>query len=202
MPQFPHKVAVTPPAFCKTEKLKAELLHIFPNAVFNERERYLTEAETIEFFRDADAALVGLDAINDKVLAALPRLKIVSKYGVGLDNIDQDAMTRHGVTLGWKGGVNKRSVAELTLCFMLGLCHNVFSEGYKLKKDLGWREDGGRLLTGKTVGIIGCGHTGKEVARLLRPFDCHILARDILEMSAFCREVGAEEVKQEKLISE
>ena len=52
---------------------------------------------------------------------------------------------------------------------MLGLCRNVFSSSFKLKK-LEWEKDGGRQLSGKTVGIIGCGHTGSDVLRLLAPF--------------------------------
>lgn len=177
------------------------MIRAFPNTVFNEKGRYLSESESIEFFEDADAALVGRDLISAKVLSALPRLRIVSKYGVGLDNIDREALERRQIALGWTPGGNKRSVAEVTLCFMLGLFHNIFREGAQLKRS-GWREDGGRQITGKTVGIVGCGHIGQEVVRLLRPYDCRILVRDILDRQVFCRAAGALESGFDDLIQQ
>ena len=155
----------------------------------------------IEFAGEADALLVGRDGITEKVLSALPQLKVVAKYGVGLDNIDQEALKRHEVELGWTSGVNRRSVAELTLGFMLGLCHNMFKGGWSLKQGQ-WVKEGGWLLQGKTVGIIGCGNIGKEVVRLLKPFECEIWIRDILEMAEFCQETGAIEKNMEKVLAE
>jgi D-3-phosphoglycerate dehydrogenase len=167
--------------------------------LFNDKGRYLTEDELIRFAGEADALLVGRDGITGKVLSALPQLKIIAKYGVGLDTIDQDALKRHSVELGWSAGVNRRSVAELTLSFMLGLCHNVFKAGSALKQGQ-WVKDGGHLLQGKTVGIVGCGNIGKEVVRLLKPFECRIWIRDILEMSGFCTETDALEKSYEEVL--
>lgn len=195
----PARIAVTPPAFCKSSSFKKELLEIFPNAVFNETGRYFKQDRLIEFLSGADAVLIGRDPISEIVLNALPNLKMVSKYGVGLDNIDQDAMRRRGTVLGFTAGVNKLSVAELTVGFMLGLCHNVFRSGFALKQK-SWEKDGGWQLSRKTVGIIGCGNIGREVVRLLRPFECRILVRDILDLSGYCRDHGVEETGFEDLI--
>lgn len=195
------RIVVTPPPFCKSSALRSELSRVSRNAVFSDKDRYLTEAELIGFFADADAAIVGRDPINENVLAALPRLKIVAKYGVGLDNIDEKALARRGVKLGWTAGVNRRSVAELALCFMLGLCHGAFSGAFALKQNR-WLKNGGRQLTDKSVGIVGCGNVGKEVVRLLQPFGCRVLIRDILDMSGFCRGAGAVEAEFERLIRE
>ncbi len=103
------------------------------------------------------------------------------------------------MALGWTAGVNRRSVAELTLAFMLGLCHNVFRSGITLKQGR-WAKDGGRMLQGKTVGIVGCGNIGQDVVRLLKPFDCTVWIRDILEMPAFCRQTGAVEKSFEEVL--
>jgi len=192
-------VAVTPPAFCASADLCGEVSAAFPAARFNTTGRYFSEAELIEFLRGADAALVGRDPIGDAVLAALPGLKIIAKYGVGLDNVDQDALRRRGVALGWTPGVNRLSVAELTLCFMLGLCHNVFVGGQALRQGH-WRKDGGRELSGRTVGIVGCGHVGSEVLRLLSPFGNRVLINDIVDKSGLAREHGAETVSFDVLI--
>ena len=186
----PPQVAVTPPPICNSSILRDELSGLFPQPVFNDTGRYLTEAELIRFAGEADALLVGRDRISEKVLSGLPQLKIIAKYGVGLDNIDLEALKKHQVELAWTAGVNRRSVAELTLGFMLGLCHNMFRGGSALKQGQ-WVKDGGHLLQGKTVGIVGCGNIGKEVVRLLKSFECRVWIRDILEMSEFCKETGA-----------
>jgi phosphoglycerate dehydrogenase-like enzyme len=193
------RVAVTPPPICNSSTLRDELTALFPQSTFNDTGRYLAEDELIRFAGDADALLVGRDGITDKVLSALPQLKIIAKYGVGLDTIDQDALKRHSVELGWTAGVNRRSVAELTLSFMLGLCHNVFKGGWFLKQGQ-WVKDGGHLLQGKTVGIVGCGNIGQEVVRLLQPFGCVVWVRDILDRSEFCEESGALEKSLEEVL--
>ncbi len=193
------RVAVTPPPICNSATLRDELSGLFPQPYFNDTGRYLTEDELIRFAGGADALLVGRDGITDKVLSALPQLKIIAKYGVGLDNIDPDALTRHSVELGWTAGINRRSVAELTLSFMLGLCHNVFKGGWALKQGQ-WVKEGGQLLQGKTVGLIGCGNIGKEVVGLLKPFECRVWIRDILDRSEFCKETGALEKSLEEVL--
>lgn len=194
-------IAVTPPALCRVPKLRQEISDRFPRAVFNPSNDYFNENDLIEFARNADALLVGRDPVTDRVLQGLPTVKIVTKYGVGLDNIDQSALARHQVVLGWEGGVNRRSVAELTLGFILTLCHNVWITGNLLSQGA-WRKDGGTELRGRTVGIVGCGHVGKEVVRLLAPFECRVLVRDILPMADFCNESGAEEVEWHQLLAE
>ena len=195
------KVVVTSRSFAKSTVLREELLRLFPNSVFNEGDKKLFGKELIEFINDADAAIVGVETIDSSVLEHTPELKIISKYGVGLDNIYQDSFKNRDIFLAWTGGTNKRSVSELTLCFMLGLCRNVFGSSFKLKK-LEWEKDGGYQLSGKTVGIIGCGHTGSDVVRLLAPFGCNLLVRDIVDKSNFCQEQGASQVSLEAVLEQ
>ena len=195
------KIAVTAPAFCQSGILCGELKQIFSKVTFNEEGHYLSPSDVINFLKDADGAVIGRDLVDESILSQLPQLKIISKYGVGLDNIDQPALKRHGIFLGWTAGVNKRSVAELTLEFMIGLCHNTYLAGLPLKQG-DWDKDGGRQLTGATVGIIGCGHVGKELIRLLAPFNCQILINDIIDQQAFCGEVGAKQVSLQEVIAQ
>ncbi len=195
------KIAVTPPAICRVPHLREKISSLFPEAVFNESTQYFDEDGLIRFGAGAEALLVGRDPVTDRVLGQLPGIKIVSKYGVGLDNLDQTAMKVRGVALGWEGGVNRRSVAELTLAFMLSLCHNIGITGNRLKQGE-WFKDGGIELRGKTVGIVGCGHVGQEVVRLLQPFGCRVLVRDILSMPEFCSEYQAEEVEWDQVLAE
>ena len=113
------KIVVTPPAFCKSQLLKTELVGHFPNAVFNEKDRYLSGPELIDFLADADAALIGRDSITAELIHSLPKLRMLAKYGVGLDNLDQEALDRAGIELRVTLGTNRRSVAELALGFMI-----------------------------------------------------------------------------------
>ena len=195
------RVAVTPPAFCKSPSLKTELLDHFPNAAFNEKDRYLAGPELVDFLADADAALIGRDSINTELIGSLPKLRMVAKYGVGLDNLDQEALSCAGIELRVAFGTNRRSVAELTLGFMIGLCHNMSSGSEELKRGVLHRE-GGQELTGKSLGIIGCGNVGQELVRLLQPFQCRIWVHDIADRSKFCRKFGAVETGFEEIIEE
>jgi phosphoglycerate dehydrogenase-like enzyme len=193
------KVVVTPPAFCKSENLKSKLSNLFPNTVYNDKNDYLSESELIDFLKDADAAIIGRDPVTKATLVALPQLKMISKYGVGLDNLDIPSIKEKGVGLTVTAGTNKRSVAELTLSFMLGLCHQTFIGAERLKRGE-WIREGGHDLSGKTIGIIGCGNVGKEVVHLLKPFGGVILVCDIEDRSEFCRDQGVTESSFESLI--
>ena len=201
MDEWTPRVAVTPPAFCKSQSLKTELLGHFPNAVFNEEDRYLSGPDLVDFLTDADAALIGRDPINTELIRSLPKLRMISKYGVGLDNLDPEALSRARIELRVTSGTNRRSVAELALGFMIGLCHNMSSGSEELKSG-SWRREGGQELTGKSIGIIGCGNVGQELVRLLQPFQCKIWVRDIADRSGFCREFGAVETGFDDIIEE
>ena len=195
------KIAVTSVAFGKSAILREELKQAFPNSYVNELGRKLSESELTDFLKDADAAIVALEPITEQILDQTSRLKMISKFGVGLDNINQELLNKKNIALGWTGGTNKLSLAELALCFMLGICRNIFTAGFKLKQSV-WDKDGGHQLTGKTVGIVGCGHTGSEVIRLLAPFKCTVLVRDILDKSEFCRQHSATEASLEEIITQ
>ena len=195
------KIAVPPPSFCKSQLLKTELLGHFPNAVFNEKDGYLSGSELVDFLMDADAALIGRDPINAELIRSLPKLRMIAKYGVGLDNLDQEALIRAGVELRVTSGTNRRSVAELALGFMIGLCHNMSSGSEQLKSG-NWHRDGGQELSGKSIGVIGCGNVGQELIRLLQPFQCRGWVRDIADRSEFCRDFGAVETGLDEIIEE
>ena len=155
------RIAVTPPAFCKSQSLKTELLGHFPNAVFNEKDRYLSGPALVDFLTDADAALIGRDPINTELIRSLPKLRMISKYGVGLDNLDPEAVSRARIELRVTSGTNRRSVAELALGFMIGLCHNMSSGSEELKRGV-WHREGGQELTGKFIEIIVAAMWGRN----------------------------------------
>ena len=177
------KVKVSNVAFSKNPYLVGKLLAEFPDAFINENGIRLINEELVGYFSDADAAIVGLEAINAELLDKLPQLKMIAKFGVGLDNIDLEACKQRNISVGWTGGVNRRSVAEMTLGFMLALSRNLFSTSAQLK-ERNWNKNGGFQLTGKTIGIVGFGHIARELVLLLKPFQCKILVNDIIDLSS------------------
>lgn len=185
-------VAVPAVSFGQHPDLVTLIEQRYPGARVNTEGRpiYRSEDETIGFLQDAEAAIVSFEPITDRVLSALPRLRVVSKLGVGLDRIDPAAMRRHGVRLGWTPGVNKRSVAELALAAALALLRHVPACNLAMRAGERPLQRIGRQLSGRLVGVHGTGQIGQEFIRLLQPFGCDILGCDIAPDMAFYREHG------------
>lgn len=191
-------IVVTSPSFSSNKLLQEEVYKYFPNAKLNLDGKRFNKEELIEYIKDADAVIVGLEPINKEVLDKCPKLKIVSKYGVGLNNIDLEACKKRKIAIGWTGGVNKLSVAEMALGYMLMLCRNLFVTSNELKNGI-WNKAGGFQLSGKKVGIIGVGYIGKEVIRLLKPFNCEIYVNDIINQDEYYKENSLIETSKEEI---
>lgn len=194
------KIAVCSRSFSRHSVLRSELLARFSQVTFNESGRQLEGDDLIEFLRGHDRAITALERIDDYVLSRLPELKVIGKYGVGLDMIDLEAMRRHGKRLGWTSGVNRRSAAELTLAFAIVMLRHVPAANREVLAGT-WRQHVGGLLSGRTVGIIGCGNIGKDLVKLLQPFGCTILVNDIREYSNFYIEYGIKATGLEELLA-
>jgi len=179
------RIGVTTIAFSKNEYLKSRLLSHFSNVKFNHLEKRLTEKELIEFLKDIDIAIIGLDKINHKILNQLPNLKAIVKYGVGLDNIDVIECKKRGIFIGWEPGVNKLEVAEITIGFMIAHLRNIFSSKINMSNCL-WIKDGGKSISEIKIGIIGLGNIGKSLVELLKPFGAKIIANDIEDHKLYC----------------
>jgi len=195
-------IKVLSPSFSKCEVLRRELESKFSSVEFNLEGVSYSVQELIDYLKDADGAIVGLENMSKTVLSNLPKLKIISKYGVGLEGVDIDYCSNNNIKLGRTGGTNRRSAAELTLCYMIGLSRNVFNTSYKLKINNIWKKDGGFELTGKTVGIIGVGHVGKDLVKLLKPFYCKILVNDIVEQDKYYLDNGLEKSEKDRIFRE
>lgn len=191
-------ITATSPSFSQNKILKDEIYKYFPSAKLNLVGKRFDKNELIEYIKDADAIIVGLEPIDDEVLSKCQNLKIISKYGVGLNNIDLEACKKRGISIGWSGGVNKLSVAEMALGFMLMFARNLYMTSNELKSGT-WNKSGGFQLSGKTIGIIGVGYTGQEVVRLLQPFNCKILVNDIVNQDKYYKENNLIETSKEDI---
>jgi D-3-phosphoglycerate dehydrogenase / 2-oxoglutarate reductase len=128
----------------------------------------LTEAQVLELIRAGggfDGLLNGDDQITAKVIdAALPRLKVIAKYGIGLDSIDMKHATAKRIPVLFTPGVNETTVAEHTFGLMIAVAKNFWFH-LKAVKSGKWSRQTGCELWGKTLGVLGVGRIGKEVIK-------------------------------------
>lgn len=193
------KVAVCSRSFSKNISLREELLSKYKNVKFNDDGEKFNDESLVKFLLGFHKAIIALEEINDQVLSRLPDLKIISKYGVGLDKIDLNSLKKYGKRLSWLGGVNRRSVSELTLALAITMLRDVHKANKKVLNGL-WEQQIGGQLTGKTFGIIGCGFIGKDLVKLLKPFNCNILVYDIETYTDFYDEYRVQPVNLEVLL--
>lgn len=191
-------LVVTSPSFSKNPVLQRLAENKFPGARLNVSGRGLSGACLAEFVGNARALIVGLEKIDVGLLNSCHNLKAIAKFGVGLDNVDLEECRKRGVEVCWSGGVNRISVAEMVLGFMLMLCRNLYVSANQVKNGV-WIKSGGCQLTGKKVGIIGFGSIGREVARLLGPFNCEILANDIMDIEQISQEMGVKVAEKDEI---
>ena len=192
-------LAVASRSFSKHPLLRKEVLSRYPDTKFNDQGLSLQGDSLINFLAGYEMAITALETIDHSILSKLPELKIIGKYGVGLDMIDLDAMNKYDVQLGWKGGVNKRSVSELVISSAIALLHRSVFANSEVRKGK-WNQVKGRQLSECTFGIVGCGHIGKDIIRLLQPFNCKILAHDILEFNNFYLQYNVTSVGLDELL--
>jgi len=196
------EVAVASHSFPKSQTLRQELLARYPGSTFNETGRPLGREPLIAFLRGHAKAITGLETLDEAVFDALPDLRVVSKYGVGLDMIDLEAARRHGVAIRWTPGVNRQAVAELTIGFMIALCRSIVPLALNVREGV-WRQPGGgRQLSSAVIGVLGCGHVGQQVARLCRAFGATVLAHDVRAYDEFYREYGVQPVAFSALLEQ
>ncbi|MBA2667388.1 MAG: phosphoglycerate dehydrogenase [Trueperaceae bacterium] len=129
--------------------------------------------------RDADALLLGLDHCDASVFEAAPRLRVVARYGVGVDNVDLDAAAAHGVVVTNTPGANTIAVAELTLSLLLALARGL-PAAIEHVRGGGWSRSVGWELSGRTLGLVGIGRIGREVAARAQAFGMRVVAADPL----------------------
>lgn len=197
---IPAKIGVTNGMFSRHPVLRAELVERFPDAVFRDEIPSPSEAEVIELLAGCDGAIVGMEPITERVLTALPQLKVIGKMGIGCDTLDFDALRKHGIYFGYTPGTNRLAVAELTLCYMIFGLRDVMALNLEMRAGKRPRMRLAKGLTGRTVGIHGCGNVGKEVVRLLEPFECEVIACDIADYGDYYREHGITPVSFDELL--
>ena len=175
------KILITPRSFSKARHKADELLKDYEELeiVMNTTGRTLTEEEMIDQCSDIDGIIVGIDPMSEKVLKSAKNLKAISKYGAGLDNIDLDAAKELGIKVDRAVATNAMSVAELAIGLMFVASRSIVPTATSVKNG-GWDrgKNAGNELYGKTLGIVGLGAIGREVARMAKGIGMNILGYD------------------------
>lgn len=195
------QLGVSANTICTHPVLRRMLLDAYPAARLCDGARITDEDVLIDHLTGCDAAIVGFEPLTDRVLTALPDLRIIGKFGAGCETIDFDALKKHGVRFGYSFGVNRLSVAELALSFMISGLRFVTPLNQSMRAGERPRYRNGQLLTGRTIGIHGCGNIGKELVRLLKPFNCQILACDVKDYPDFYAANDVTPVSFEELLA-
>jgi phosphoglycerate dehydrogenase-like enzyme len=160
----------------------------------------LTEEALLPLLADCDAVIASNDPYHASVFSACPRLKLVARCGVGIDRIHLQDASKWGVVITNTPGAMTEAVADYTLGLILGLARHI-PQGDSLMRSGGWGELPGFQLAEKTLGLIGCGQIGQEVAKRALGFRMRVLAFDpVVERSGGCPHV--EFVPLERLLRE
>tara|TARA_B100001964_G_scaffold4348_1_gene4674 strand:- start:156 stop:1136 length:981 start_codon:yes stop_codon:yes gene_type:complete len=172
------KILVTTTSFQDTPGEHHELLEAEGYEVLGERGP-LSEERMLELVGELDGLLCGDDAITAAVIdKALPRLKVIAKYGIGIDKIDMNHATERGIPVTFCPGVNHTTVAEHTFALLLAVVRNLIEE-VDITRRGDWTRITGTEIMGKTMAIAGLGRIGKEVALRARVFGMRVKAFDL-----------------------
>lgn len=175
-----YKVLVTPTAsFGKYSDAFSRLQNAGLEVILPPYPHPLKEEELKEFISQVEGIIVGLDPITPSLLEEAKRLRVISKHGVGVDNIAVEEATRRGIVVANAPGTNDDSVADLAWAFILSLARHI-PRAYESMKGGKWEKIVGVEIKGKTLGVIGTGRIGKKVIHRSWGFDMKVLAYDLV----------------------
>ena len=163
--------------------------------------RKLTLEESADLMTGIDAIIAGTEKMDRELLSGLPRLKVISRVGTGMDAIDLQAAEELGIKVCNTPDAHVEAVAELTLAGILDVFRHI-SQAERAVRSGNWRKPMGRLLHGKVVGIIGLGRIGKALVKLLHPFDVTVLAYDPFQDTAFAQQYNIQYRAVEAILPE
>lgn len=179
------------------QRLAKEGVELIPARV---KER-LSEAELLEVIGDIDGMICGDDRITERVLDAAPRLKVISKWGTGIDSIDSDAAARRGIPVYRTRNAFSEPVADTVLGYILLFARKLHFMDQEIRKGK-WEKPSLVSLSERILGVVGVGDCGKTVVRRAIAFGMHVLGNDIVEIPQnFISETKIEMVSLDELLA-
>lgn len=159
------------------------------------------EESLIGLLRGKQGIIAGVEEpLQRRVLAASPELRVISRLGVGVDNVDTAAATEHGIVVSITLEANVNATADLTFALIMAVARKI-PELDRITREGRWQLVIAEDVSEKTLGIIGLGRIGKAVARRARGFAMEILAYDKIQDRDFAKEYGIRYVALEQLLS-
>lgn len=171
------KVLVTNASFAKYSKRAEEILQDYGLEIIRVKQPVTGENDLLGQLDDVVAIITGLEPVTGKVINSAPRLRVIVKHGIGVDNIDLDAAKEKGVIVANSPGTNREAVADLVFGLMLSLARKIPQSDRQVREGK-WPKVFGQSVWGKTLGIIGLGVIGKSVAQRAKGFNMKVLAFD------------------------
>ena len=184
-------VAITPEVLLSIPGAHLEMLQIAGMSIRYPSRGLTTEIETIEALQDAAATIAGGEPYTERVLARLPNLRVISRWGVGFDRVDLEAASRRGVAVAITPRSNHEAVAEHTMALLLALARSLTQRNQEVRCGV-WTKIPLQPLRGKTLGLIGLGRIGKSVALRAAQFRLRMLACESFPDEGFVRSHGIE----------
>lgn len=197
-----QKILVTSPSVTEDSEAGRWLLKNGLEVRFCNSGQELTEATLEKEIQGCVAMIAGSEKISENVIKkGRPTLKVISRSGVGYDNVDLQAAKRFGVEVTNTPGANTHSVAELVIGLMISLARKIPTASQMIHEGR-WTRIVGTELKGKTLGIIGTGAIGREVAKRAAAFQMKIIAYDLYPDEFFAREYGVDYKSLEDVLRE
>ncbi len=194
------RVLVTSTSYAMNDaSLRSDLEAAVGEVLYNPTEHPLTAVELAGMIQGIDGMIAGLDQIDARVIESGDRLRVIARYGVGLDRVDLEAARRKGVIVTNTPGANAGSVAELTVGLMIALARNITIANQRTKAG-DWPRLKGHSLVGKEIGLLGLGAIGRQVAHKLRGLGCRIVGYDPAVGREEAAELGVEWLERDEVI--
>lgn len=172
------KVAVGASSFSESsDKAIRLLLNKGIEVVKNPYGRKMNVEETIRHLQGADGLLAGLELLNEEVLSKAPTLKVIARIGVGMDNVDVEAVKRRNIALSNTPNAPTEAVAEMTVAALLAIGHKLFQCNDEMHRHI-WKKRIGFSLKNLNVLLIGYGRIGKRVECMLHTFGSNVMVYD------------------------
>jgi D-3-phosphoglycerate dehydrogenase len=194
------KILITPRSFASSSDKAIKMLTARGYEIQrNNTDRPYKKEEMLNLIKDIDGIIIGIDELSAEIIERADKLKVISKYGTGLDNIDIHMATNKNIIVTNTPQANVDAVADLAFGLILGLARRIPEADQKTKSGK-WEKIIGKSVWEKTLGIIGIGKIGKQVVKRARGFQMNILVFDLIKDKKFASRYGIKYVNLEKLL--
>ena len=194
------KILITPRSFASTSDKPMKMLTEKGYEIqLNDIGRPYKKEEMLNLVSDIDGIIMGIDELSAEIIEKANKLKVISRYGTGFDNIDINMATNKKIIVTNTPTANLDAVADLAFGLILSLARKI-PEADKKTKSGAWEKIIGKSVWEKTIGIIGLGKIGKQVVKRAKGFEMNILVFDIVEDKKFAQKFGIKYVNLEELL--